>query len=315
MTDIVIKDRPETENAAVRPSKAQWLTSLAKIGADHGFFERIGKRHSALHVREGDVLLVTFDEAERVYAENNDGLPSGFDSVRRRDWSLLNIMTTKQGWFREEALYAFFDKLIDDGFFDQFDQVIFQGFGPMCGYAACAYSVAAPGSQVVATSPAASLDREDVPFELRFRNKRRTDFHTRFAYAPDMVEAAENVSIIYDPFDTLGAAHAAQFRGPQVTHFRLRWGGPELHRIWDDSGLTSRLLRAVSGKKMTPARVAAFARDARRHDRAYLTRVADYAIATGKPERAIVVLRHAANATGDPHFSDRADALAARQPD
>ena len=41
------------------------------------------------------------------------------------------------------AVYGFFDQILDDGFFDEFDTIIFYGAGP-CGYAATAYSVAAP---------------------------------------------------------------------------------------------------------------------------------------------------------------------------
>lgn len=310
MTDIDIHEPATAPSGPTRPGKTEWLANLKKIGTEHGFFERIGQRHSALHVREGDILLVTFDEAERVYADTADGLPSGFESVRKRDWSLLNIMTTKQSWFREETLFAFFDRLVDDGFFDEFDQVIFQGFGPMCGYAACAYSVVCPGAEVIATSPAASLDRDDVPFELRFRNQRRSDFQTRYGYAPAMTEAAANVSIIYDPFDTLGAAHAAQFRGPHVGHYRLRWGGPDLHEIFAHSSVTTRILRMISGKKISAARLAHLIRDARRADPAYLTRVANHAMATGHPRRAMTVLRHAAKVTGDARFAEQADALA-----
>ena len=40
-------------------------------------------------------------------------MPIGFDAVRAREWSLLNIMSDGPTWFRDEALYTFFDKLVD----------------------------------------------------------------------------------------------------------------------------------------------------------------------------------------------------------
>ena len=47
-------------------------------------------------------------------------------------------------WFRDNRVYGYFDRLIADGFFEDFDTVIFYGAGS-CGYAAAAFSVAAPG--------------------------------------------------------------------------------------------------------------------------------------------------------------------------
>jgi hypothetical protein len=43
---------------------------------------------------------------------------------------------------------------VDDGFFDEFEQVIFYGSGSS-GYAAAAFSVAAPGATVIAVQPQA----------------------------------------------------------------------------------------------------------------------------------------------------------------
>jgi hypothetical protein len=40
---------------------------------------------------------------------------------------------------------------------------------------------------------------------------RRTDFTSRYGYAPDMLDAAEQVYVIYDPYEQLNAARAAMF--------------------------------------------------------------------------------------------------------
>lgn len=156
-----------------RPTHADWLARMDQIGNMHGFFDRVGAHHRALYVQEGDTLLVTFDEVGRIIRNGRDALPVGFDAVSKREWSYLGLMAEGDTWFRDEALYRFFDRLIDDGFFDSFDQVIFLGAGPMCGYAAAAYSVAAPGAKVLALSPAATLDRDAAPYELRFRKADR----------------------------------------------------------------------------------------------------------------------------------------------
>ena len=60
-------------------------------------------------------------------------------------------------WFRYPKVHAYFNRLVDDGFFDDLDKVVFYGAGP-CGYAAATFSVAAPGATVVAIQPQATLD-------------------------------------------------------------------------------------------------------------------------------------------------------------
>ena len=64
----------------------------------------------------------------------------GFGAVERREWSFLSLIADGATWFRDAALHRFFDRLIDEDFFESFDRVIFLGAGPMCGYAAAAYS-------------------------------------------------------------------------------------------------------------------------------------------------------------------------------
>ena len=85
-----------------------WAGRMARIGAEHGLFDRIGKNHLGLYVEEGDTLLVAFDRAERARETAADGLPAGFEMVRRRSWSLLSIMATSDTWFLDDTLLLFF---------------------------------------------------------------------------------------------------------------------------------------------------------------------------------------------------------------
>jgi hypothetical protein len=55
-------------------------------------------------VDEGDTLLVAFDRADRARDVAADGLPAGFEMVRRRSWSLLSIMAQGETWFLDDAL-------------------------------------------------------------------------------------------------------------------------------------------------------------------------------------------------------------------
>ncbi len=291
-------------------NRRDWLRHLSEIGRMHGFFERLGRRHSALYVQEGETLIVSFDEATRVYSRTPDGLPVGFDAVRSREWSLLNIMGSGQSWFRDPELYRFFDRLIDEDFFESFDRVLFLGCGPMCGYAAAAYSVAAPGAHVLALSPAATLDRADAPFELRYRAARRLNFTDRYGYAPFMLEGAAKATVIYDPFEVLDAAHAAQFRAPNVTRIPFRWGGPNLQAFFDRHGaLLDRLALVTLRGRLTPLRFAQLTRNARRTDAIYLDRVVKRALDRGRTGLARRAATKAADLTGDPRFAAHLEAL------
>ncbi|MBF9050018.1 phosphoadenosine phosphosulfate reductase [Roseobacter sp. HKCCD9010] len=304
-------------NPAPQPhhtSRQAWLAHLTEIGRGHGFFERIGSRHSALFVQEGSTLLVSFDEAGRVYNHTSDGLPLGFDAVQRREWSLLNIMASGQSWFRDADLYQFFDRLVDEDFFENFDRVIFLGCGPMCGYAACAYSVTAPGARVLALSPAATLDREDAPFEPRFRTARRLNFTDRYGYAPYMLEGAAQATVLYDPYEPLAAAHAALYRGSNVQRIPMRWVGSDLQTFLQSDGALDRVLQAKSRGKLTPLRFSQITRNTRRRNAAYLVKLIGLALGRGHPELARTVARFGARETKDPRFTDYLAKLDGQKP-
>ena len=106
----------------------------------------------------------------------------------RKGWSHLCVVSEHQDWFRDPHVIRHFDRLIDDGFLDQFDDVIFYG----CyagGHAAAAYSVSYPMATVIAINPQARLNPGAASWDKRFKHTRRQDFTTRFGYAPKMSEA------------------------------------------------------------------------------------------------------------------------------
>lgn len=293
----------QISTAEDRPSRAAWLERMDQIGTMHGFFDRVGARHHALYVQEGDTLLVSFDEVGRILGQGRGALPVGFDAVGKREWSFLSLMADGETWFRDGALYTFFDRLIDDGFFDSFDQVIFLGAGPMCGHAAAAYSVAAPGASVLALSPAATLSREQAPFELRFRRAWRKDFSHRYGYAPDMIEAAQRAVIAYDPNELLDAAHAAQFRGTNVTRLRFRGAGQDLLSLLDPNANLDRCLKALANGRLTPLRFAQITRRLRQTSPVYLRRLLMRAEERGGTRLPLIAARAGLAATGDAHFA------------
>lgn len=205
----------------------EWLDDLDDIGELRGYFEPLGQNHFAVLTDASPTLLVTFETFDSIRNETENELPLGFDLVSKNGWSQLAIIANGNTWFRDRSVYSYFDRLVDDGFFEEFDKVIFMGAG-MCGYAAAAYSVVAPGCTVMAYNPVATLDPRVTEWDDRFGMMRRTSFTDRYGYAPDMIDAADQVFVFYDPEEELDAMHAALFTRPHVTKLRTRHLGPHI---------------------------------------------------------------------------------------
>ncbi len=207
----------------------EWCARLDALGDEHGFFNRIGADHSALFIDAGKSLLVTFETLD---AARRRATPRGFDHVRREGWSLLSLFSQGETWFRDPGVYGTFDRLTDDGFFEDFDRVLFLGTGS-CGYAAAAFSVAAPGARVLALRPQATLAPAIAGWDRRFLAERRRDFTSRYGYAPEMIDAAEQAWIVHDPGHAPDAMHAALFHRANVTMLRAPMTNIRLEPLLD----------------------------------------------------------------------------------
>ncbi|MBY6065214.1 phosphoadenosine phosphosulfate reductase [Leisingera aquaemixtae] len=203
---------------------AQWKARMAALAEEHGMYQPLGAKHFATFIDQGNTLLVTFETIQGIHNLSDQAQPLGFDLVKNLGWSHMCVISDGDTWFRDDLIYGFFDQLIDDGFFDEFDNVIFYGAGP-CGYAAAAYSVAAPGATVVAVQPQATLDPRMTEWDDRFAEMRRLSFTDRYGYAPDMVDAAGQAYVIYDPQEKLDAMHASLFARKNVTRLRVPYMG------------------------------------------------------------------------------------------
>lgn len=211
----------EIFDAGEAATEADWLAIMDEIGAEAGYFEALGEKHSAFFSDMGPVLLVSFESLSAVRGAGGGQMPLAYQIAAPRGWSSLTIIAHENRWFRDAAVYGFFDRLIDDAFFEDFDRVVFYGAG-MGGYGAAAFSVAAPGCTVLALAPQATLDPDAAEWDRRFLKARRLDFSDRFGFAPDMVEGCTRAFLVYDPAQQVDAVHAAMFRGPQVVKLRAR---------------------------------------------------------------------------------------------
>jgi pimeloyl-ACP methyl ester carboxylesterase len=231
----------DLEAAGQEEDRTAWNAELRALGEAHGFFEDLGRDHTALFVKSGPTLIVTFENLDHVF-EHGTRLPWGFDFVQSQGWSILGLMAHDWTWYRDKDVFAFFNRLRDEEFFDQFERVVFYG-ASMGAYAACAFSAACPGATVVAISPQATLERDLCSWEKRYQKAWKRDFTSQYGYAPEMVRKAREVFIFYDPLEAPDAMHAALFQGPNITKLKCRFQG---HRI--ASGLIQMgLLKPVVG--------------------------------------------------------------------
>jgi hypothetical protein len=212
-------------------------------------------------------------------------------------------MSDGDTWFRDQAVYGYFDRLIDDGFFDAFEQVVFYGAGP-CAYAAAAYSVASPGAHVLAVQPQATLDPRVTEWDDRFTDMRRTDFTSRYGYAPDMIDAAAMVYVMYDPRQQLDAMHAALFTRNHTQKLRLRHMGDAIQTDLLEMDLLAPLLHAIADETLDDHSFARMMRARRMHP-PYLRNLLSTLDSDGRDTLAVALARNVTSRMHAPRFARR----------
>ncbi len=232
-----------TSSTTLEKTDESWKTLLAEMGAEKGFFEEISHEHSALFVKSGKTLVVTFDNLDMVNLGGEQRMPWGFSFVQSKGWSVLGVMSQGWTWYRDENLFDFFDRLKDEGFFDQFEQVVFYG-ASMGAYAACAFSSASPGATVIAISPQATLDRSLTSWETRFKKAWGRNFTNRYGYGPEHVKTAKKVFLFFDPTEHVDAMHAALFQSDNVEKLRCRNMGHRIASLWQSMGILKTVTEA-----------------------------------------------------------------------
>ncbi|QJF50903.1 phosphoadenosine phosphosulfate reductase [Roseobacter ponti] len=288
-------------------SKPEWIAEVGDIVDARGWIRPLGARHLATFIEDNSTLLVTFETLQGIQALSPLGHPLGWDLVRDQRWSHLAVMSDGDTWFRDAKVYELFDRLVDEGFFDGFDRVLFFGAGPG-GYAAAAFSVAAPGARVLAIQPQATLDPAMTEWDNRFTHMRRTCFTDRYGYAPDMTEACERAFILFDPRVAEDAMHAALFSTPAVTRLRMPNMGAALQTDLLQMGLLTDLIELAGKGMLTPRVFHAMAR-ARRDHLPYLRRLLSRLDADDREPLARRLCANVAARLHAPRFARRLEAL------
>ncbi|MCG6904554.1 MAG: phosphoadenosine phosphosulfate reductase [Rhodobacter sp.] len=291
--DLAEQDKVTTEQAV--------LDRLSAESASGGFHCTLDADHSVTHISRSGTLMVSFATLENTLQVTRSGLPVGLDFVEEKNWSLLHFASRSDSWFRAQSVYAFIDGLVDDAFFEGFDRVIFFGAG-IGAYAACAYSVAAPGATVLAIAPQATLDTSRAGWDMRFPEAKRLHFDTRYGYAPDMVEGAQNAFILYDPYRALDHVHASLFQGPNITRLRCRHLDGLIEYALHEMDLMHRTIEMAASGTLTEQGFYKLLRARRTHSRYLRTLV--YALGKrNRPTHVATVCKHVLNnGMGGPFF-------------
>ncbi|MCB2115384.1 MAG: phosphoadenosine phosphosulfate reductase [Rhodobacteraceae bacterium] len=288
-------------------SESEWFARLEEIGSEAGSFERLGARHAAFFIEAGATLIVTFETVTGIRDHQPGQLPLGYHVAKGRGWSHLCLIARSNTWYRDPAVYAYFDRLVDDAFFEDFDQVVFWGSG-MAGYAAAAYSVAAPGATVIVAAPQATLDPRIAGWDPRFLEMRRTSFTDRYGFAPDMTEGAGPVFVLFDPDQNLDAMHAALFARSHVTLLPCRNLGRDPGAALDQMRILPSMLAAAATHSFDASLFRIFYR-ARRNYRPYLRNVLNRLDSDGRARLAALLCRNVVARLDAPKFGERLDEL------
>lgn len=291
-----------TDETTAAADRAGLLQRLEELTAEEGHFEALGRHHWALFEDRGTVLLVTFDQIDPILA-SADLMPWGHGFAAERGWSHLCLIADGDSFYRDAAVYRHFDRLVDDAFFEDFDRVLFYGHGHGA-HAACAYAVTAPGAQVLALNPPATLAGAEVAWDRRNLATRRLDFTSRYGYAPEMLEGAGKVVVIHDLTQREEAMHSALFRAPWVTRLSAPLMGTRIEWALRNMGVLPKLIEAAMAGKLTRA---VFAQEwrKRRAFSPYLKALLEKAENARRYGLAIAICRSVTGRLKAPHFARR----------
>lgn len=285
----------------------EWYNRLARSVDGTGGIESLGNGYTALTSCQSRTLLVTFESVDRIRATRPDQMPLAGMLADESGISYLTLLSKNRAWFRDPVMYDHFDRLIDAGFFDDYDRVVFYGAG-MCAHAAAVFSAAAPGATVIAVNPVATLDPSVTGWDRRYFRYRRLNFTSRYGYGPDMLDAAEQAYILFDPYRRPDAMHAALFARKHVHMLRCRHLGKSLETDLLNMGILEELLDAACEGQISAGVFHRLYR-ARRSYPPYLTRLQAYLETEDRTFLGALLARFAAAQAGRPSDRKRLEQL------
>jgi hypothetical protein len=282
-----------------RKNEDRWSAVASGLVGDDGFFRTSGE-HSMLFIPRGATLVVTFDNLDIAMEKREDRMPWGFRFIEEEGHSMLGVMANGWTWYREPWVDAQFLELAGSGFFERFEKVVFYG-ASMGGYAAAAFSAAVPGATVIAFSPQSILDKSVVPWETRYKAAWHRDYSGPFGDAAEACKAADEVHIVFDPYQPLDASHVARFGGENLRLLRCPLIGHKVATSLQQMGLLKDMVRQMIAGDFDEAHFRAALR-VRRSNLRFLRDLSDRCVERQHPKLARVVCNHALGVGGGPHF-------------
>lgn len=257
-----------------------WTQIAKTLAGPDGAFRDNGT-HSLLFVPRGQTLVVTFDNLDIAMNKREDRRPWGYSFIEKQGWSMLGVMANGWTWYRDPWVYEQFDQMAQAGVFKRFERVVFYG-ASMGGYAACAFSAACPGADVVAISPQSTLDKTIVPWETRYKVAWNKDFSGKYGDAAKASAAAGRVTLLFDPYEPLDVGHVDRFQADNVVKLRTPLMGHRLGSSLHQMGILNQITLGALDGTLSPH---AFYRAIRaRHQfPRYQKELLNRAIARGRP--------------------------------
>jgi hypothetical protein len=194
-----------------------------------------------------ETLLVTFDNLGSINERPAERPWPAWMEARAEalNYSILGLQSHHKDWYRSSEAPEQITELQTQGFFGQFQNIVFTGTS-MGGFAALCFAGLVPGARVLAFSPQSTLNRSIAPFERRYPYPyRKFDWQS-----PGYLDAAQYTGrissghIFYDPKVREDKLHARRLRAPSMTEVRVPFAGHTLIRVLAKSGSLDHLLAA-----------------------------------------------------------------------
>lgn len=211
-----------------------WFVELYPGGDGAGFLQKL-ERHSVLfHQRSAAKLVVSFDNIANANDLSFAREPWGWKFFRDEGRSHMGVFARTKAWYRDPEIISYFQNCAAEGFFEQFDHVVFAG-ASMGGFGALTFSELVPGAHVIAFNPQTTLDERLVPWETRYRFGQVQDWDLPLGDAARTVKKAGKAYVFYDPFFDLDRQQVTRLQGDNVlllkTWFSNHFAAPMLRKL------------------------------------------------------------------------------------
>ncbi len=236
--------------AAIRPVHERFNDARKLAGRIKGFLWE-GPENALIFAPRSKRLVVVFDNISTA-REEGQRWPWGFKALwQDMGCSVLGVMCTQRNWFRQDFVHDAFEGLRDQGFFEQFDEILFYG-ASMGAFGALVYAQCAPGANVLAVAPQSTLDRRIMPDDDRWGWTARLDWDGRFNDAADVLENTGQTFIVADPYFAPDKAQVERIRGERITWLKTAFMGHQLPNAFVVMGILKPMLLAAAGGTLTP---------------------------------------------------------------